>query len=89
MLGVSLGVALPVPDQEELPVLSTFNEVTYNVVHNPDGTYQFYFTFPQQEREEHRDSDGKVGGRGAWVGAGWKVEWKRSAWLEGGVEEGW
>ncbi|XP_069170965.1 17S U2 SnRNP complex component HTATSF1-like [Procambarus clarkii] len=50
-----------------LPVLSTYTRSNYQVVHNPDGSYHFEFALPQQEREEHRDVDGKVTGSFAFV----------------------
>lgn len=57
-------IPLTFHDYGEEPVLSTFREVAYEVTRNADGTYQFYFTLPQQAREEARDADGKVSDRG-------------------------
>ncbi|XP_076031989.1 uncharacterized protein LOC143019898 [Oratosquilla oratoria] len=57
-------------DSEELvgPLLSTFQGVQHEVQHHGnDGVYKFFFTLPQQERAEERDTYGKVIGSFAFV----------------------
>ncbi|KAG7154698.1 Cuticle protein 6-like 7, partial [Homarus americanus] len=69
LVGRSSAGVLPVSlsEYQDLPRLSTFQDVHHQVSHNPDGTYHFSFSLPQQSRAEERDADGKVTGSFAFV----------------------
>ncbi|XP_071546862.1 pupal cuticle protein Edg-78E-like [Panulirus ornatus] len=66
-MGASSAAALPTDDLDDVPLLSTFRQNHHDVSHNPDGTYVFSFSLPQQERAEERDAFGKVTGAFAFV----------------------
>ncbi|XP_069957898.1 uncharacterized protein [Cherax quadricarinatus] len=88
VLGASWAAVLPEDllqePQDHLPVLSTYTRSNYQVVHNPDGTYYFAFSLPQQSRSEERNSDGKVSGSYAFVdNAGEEVSLRYDADHEG------
>ncbi|XP_068227463.1 larval cuticle protein 16/17-like [Palaemon carinicauda] len=64
---VSLSAFVSSDKPADGPLLSTFRGEQRDVQHNADGTYQFSFSLPQQERQEQRDEDGKVTGYYAFV----------------------
>ncbi|XP_076031994.1 uncharacterized protein LOC143019902 [Oratosquilla oratoria] len=68
---VALAFSLAMGDDSEEyagPLLSTFQGVQHEVQHHGnDGVYKFFFTLPQQERAEERDTYGKVLGSFAFV----------------------
>ncbi|XP_066968179.1 cyclin-dependent kinase 11B-like [Macrobrachium rosenbergii] len=64
---VTLGAFVTSDKPDDGPLLSTFRGEHREVQRNPDGTYHFSFSLPQQERQEQRDADGKVTGYFAFV----------------------